>query len=93
MENTVIQHTFQKFDQSQKPQSFNKKNRTPDKTEKVRSSEIKTAVATLLATCRCQCQAKFLTSAKFLTCCCFSVVLLLRTTKLSLAIAFSVCVV
>jgi len=37
MENTVIQHTF--FDQSQKLQIFNKNPRTPDETEKNRSSE------------------------------------------------------
>ena len=42
---------------------------------------------------RTRCQAKFLTSAKFLTCCCFSVILLLRIKKLSLAISFSMCVV
>jgi len=29
MENTVIQHTFPKFDQSQKTQIFNKKNPEP----------------------------------------------------------------
>jgi len=34
METTVIQHTFLKFDQSQKTQIFNKNPRTPDKTEK-----------------------------------------------------------
>jgi len=34
MENTAIQHTFLKFDQSQKKQIFNKNSRTPDKTEK-----------------------------------------------------------
>jgi len=30
---------------------------------------------------RIRCQAKFLASAKFLTCCCFSVILLLRIKK------------
>jgi len=39
-----------------------------------------------------QCQAKFLTSAKFLTCCCLSVILLLRIKKKSLAITFLMCV-
>jgi len=34
MENAVIQHTFLKFDQSQKIQIFNKNPRTPDETEK-----------------------------------------------------------
>jgi len=34
MENTVIQHTSIKFDQSQKKQIFNKNPTTPDKTEK-----------------------------------------------------------
>jgi len=34
MENTVIQHTFLKLDQSKKKQIFNKNPRTPDKTEK-----------------------------------------------------------
>jgi len=34
MENAVIQHRFLKFDQSKKTQIFNKKNRTPDETEK-----------------------------------------------------------
>jgi len=42
MENTVIQHTFLKFDQSKKKQIFNENPRTPDKTEKNnRSSEKK----------------------------------------------------
>jgi len=45
MENTVIQYTFLKFDQSKKIRFSIK---TPDKTEKPRSSEKKTAVATLL---------------------------------------------
>jgi len=34
MENTVVQHIFLKFDQSQKKQNFNKNPSTPDKTEK-----------------------------------------------------------
>jgi len=34
MEYTVIQHTFLKFDLSQKTQIFNKNPRTPGKTEK-----------------------------------------------------------
>jgi len=34
MENTVIQHAFLKFNQSQKSQIFNENLRTPDKTEK-----------------------------------------------------------
>jgi len=34
MENTVIQHTFLKFDRSQKLQILNKNPRTPDKKEK-----------------------------------------------------------
>ena len=48
MENTVIRHTFLKFDQSRKAPVFNKNPRTPDKTENPRSSEKKTAVATLV---------------------------------------------
>jgi len=40
-----------------------------------------------------RCQAKFLTSAKFLTCYCFSVILRLRRKKNSLAITFLMCVV
>jgi len=48
MKNTVIQHTFLKFDQSQKTKIFNKNARIPDKTEKKnRSSEQNLAVATL----------------------------------------------
>jgi len=39
MENTVIKHTFLKFDQSEKKKIFNKNPRTPDKTKKNRSSE------------------------------------------------------
>ena len=35
---------------------------------------------------------KFLTSAKFLTCCCFSVILLLRIKKLCLVLRFLMCV-
>jgi len=34
MENTVIQHTFLKFDRSKKKQIFNKNPRTPDEAEK-----------------------------------------------------------
>jgi len=40
-----------------------------------------------------RCQAKFVTSAKFVTCYCFSVILLLRIKKLSLVITFSMYVV
>jgi len=40
-----------------------------------------------------RCQANFLTSAKFLTCYCFSVILLLSIKKQSLAITFSMCIV
>jgi len=39
------------------------------------------------------CQAKFLTSAKFLTCYCYSVILLLRIEKYSLAFTFLMYVV
>jgi len=37
MENTVIQHTFLKSDQSQKTQIFNKNPRTPDLVKKTSS--------------------------------------------------------
>jgi len=40
-----------------------------------------------------RCQAKFLTSAKFLTCYCYSVILLLRIHKQSLAFTFLMYVV
>ena len=39
------------------------------------------------------CQVKFLTSAEFLTCDCFSVILLLKIKKWSLAITFMMCAV
>jgi len=42
---------------------------------------------------KCRYQAKFLTSAKFLTCYCLSLILLLRIKKWCLAITFLMCVV
>jgi len=49
MENTVIQYTFLKFDQSQKNRFSTKRYRTPDKTEKhqIYSSERKPTVVSL----------------------------------------------
>jgi len=46
-----------------------------------------------LKNCRTWCQAKFLTSVKFLTYFCLSAILLLRVKNYSLAFSFYTCVV